>query len=126
MNTDNARNAGPRGRDEVRNILGARIRSEDQPASDPAAAETPLACPHKRVIAVSVALDVVLLHHRAPEFHLVRQELALHVRAAELHRDLHSMCPLMAGSRSVSASAVLKRSMMARGVRPAVNEPHQA
>ena len=32
----------------------------------------------------------MLLDHRAPELHLVRKELALHVRAANLHRDLHS------------------------------------
>jgi hypothetical protein len=37
-----------------------------------------------------------------------------------------SMRLLIAGSRSVSANALLKRSTMARGVRPAVNEPHQA
>jgi hypothetical protein len=33
---------------------------------------------------------------------------------------------LIAGSRSVSASALLKRSTMARGVRPAVKQPHHA
>jgi hypothetical protein len=37
-----------------------------------------------------------------------------------------SMRLLISGSRSVSANALLKRSTIARGVRPAVNEPHQA
>jgi hypothetical protein len=39
----------------------------------------------------AIGLDVVLFDHRAPELHLVRQELALHVRAANLQRDLHSL-----------------------------------
>src|SRR5205085_9476067 len=40
--------------------------------------------------------------------------------------SIASMRLLIAGSRSVSASALLKRSTMSRGVRPAVNVPHQA
>src|SRR3979411_2664087 len=39
----------------------------------------------------AIGLDVVLFDHRAPELHLVRQELALYVRAANLQRDLHSL-----------------------------------
>src|SRR4051794_30795094 len=39
----------------------------------------------------AIGLDVVLLDYRAPELHLVRQELAQHVRAADLRRDLHSL-----------------------------------
>jgi hypothetical protein len=75
----------------------------------------------------AIGLDVVLFDHRPPELHLVRQELALHVRAANLQRDLHSLdAALDLGFAQVSANALLKRSTIARGVRPAVNEPHQA
>src|SRR5262245_63597121 len=36
-------------------------------------------------------LDVVFLHRLAPKFHLICEKLALHVRAAELQRDLHCL-----------------------------------
>ncbi len=45
----------------------------------------------------AIRLDVVLLHHRTPELHLVGQELALHVRAAERHGDLHRLDALLDG-----------------------------
>jgi hypothetical protein len=34
----------------------------------------------------AIGLDVVFLDHRAPELHLARQELALHVGAADQQR----------------------------------------
>src|SRR5262249_7465108 len=38
-----------------------------------------------------IGFDVVLFDHRAPELHLVRLKLALHVRATDLPRDLHRL-----------------------------------
>src|SRR4029077_8976368 len=38
-----------------------------------------------------IGLDLVLFDHWTPELHLVRQKLALHVRAADLYCDLHRL-----------------------------------
>jgi hypothetical protein len=70
------------GRVNLRTGIGNPLLS-DASFSDPMTA----AMSFTGIDSSAIGLDVVLLDHRAPELHLARQELALHIGAADQQRE---------------------------------------